>query len=330
MDELRNILLTGGAGYIGSHVALALIDQGYKVTVLDNLITGTKKVIPKEAEFIECDIADVSTLNSILLNKKFDALMHFAALIKVEESIEKPDEYIKNNAHKSSILFGVCIKHGLNSIIFSSTAAVYGNSSKFPIKENANLSPLNPYARSKVLTEKYLEKLSQDKKVNYIILRYFNVAGADPSLRSGMISENSTHLIKIASEVALNKRNHIVIFGNDYPTPDGTAVRDYINVSDLADAHVLSLNYLLDKKQSLVMNCGYGRGYSVKEILDKVNSIIEKPLNIKIGKRRKGDAISLVADIQKIKTLLNWKPKHSKLEDILSTAINWEKKILHE
>lgn len=330
MDELRNILLTGGAGYIGSHVALALIDQGYKVTVLDNLITGTKKVIPKEAEFIECDIADVSTLNSILLNKKFDALMHFAALIKVEESIEKPDEYIQNNAHKSSILFGVCIKHGLNSIIFSSTAAVYGNSSKFPIKENANLSPLNPYARSKVLTEKYLEKLSQDKKVNYIILRYFNVAGADPSLRSGMISENSTHLIKIASEVALNKRNHIVIFGNDYPTPDGTAVRDYINVSDLADAHVLSLNYLLDKKQSLVMNCGYGRGYSVKEILDKVNSIIEKPLNIKIGKRRKGDAISLVADIQKIKTLLNWKPKHSKLEDILSTAINWEKKILHE
>ena len=330
MANLKNILLTGGAGYIGSHVALSLIDRGHNVTIIDSLVTGSKKIVPKKANFIQSDIANVETLESLFSNNRFDALMHFAAFIKVEESIEKPNEYFDNNVRKSSVLFDTCIKHKLNNIIFSSTAAVYGNKSKFPIIEDTILSPLNPYSRSKLLTEEYLEKLSKEKKVNYIVLRYFNVAGADPLLRSGLITKNPTHLIKVASEVAVKKRDHIEIFGNDYPTPDGTAVRDYISVSDIADVHVLSLNYLLDKKKSLVMNCGYGHGYSVKEILDKINLIIDKPLNIKIGKRRKGDAVSLIADIQKIKKLLKWEPKHDKLEDILNTAIKWEKKILHE
>ena len=330
MPKLRNILLTGGAGYIGSHVALSLIDKGHKVTIIDSLVTGNKKIIPKKANFVQSDIANIETLESLILNNKFDALMHFAAFVKVEESIDKSNKYFDNNVRKSKILFDTCVKNKLNNIIFSSTAAVYGNKSKFPIVEDAALSPLNPYSRSKLLAEEYLEKLSKENKANYIILRYFNVAGADPLLRSGLIAENPTHLIKVASEVVVKKRDYIEIFGNDYPTPDGTAVRDYISVSDLADVHVLSLDYLLDNNKSLIMNCGYGYGYSVKEILNKINLIIDNPLNIKIGKRRKGDAISLIADIQKIKKILKWEPKHNKLGDILKTAIKWEKKILHE
>jgi len=330
MPKLRNILLTGGAGYIGSHVALSLIDKGHKVTIIDSLVTGNKKIIPKKANFVQSDIANIETLESLILNNKFDALMHFAAFVKVEESIDKSNKYFDNNVRKSKILFDTCVKNKLNNIIFSSTAAVYGNKSKFPIVEDTVLSPLNPYSRSKLLAEEYLEKLSKENKANYIILRYFNVAGADPLLRSGLIAENPTHLIKVASEVVVKKRDYIEIFGNDYPTPDGTAVRDYISVSDLADVHVLSLDYLLDNNKSLIMNCGYGYGYSVKEILNKINLIIDNPLNIKIGKRRKGDAISLIADIQKIKKILKWEPKHNKLDDILKTAIKWEKKILHE
>ena len=330
MPKLRNILLTGGAGYIGSHVALSLIDKGHKVTIIDSLVTGNKKIIPKKANFVQSDIANIETLESLILNNKFDALMHFAAFVKVEESIDKSNKYFDNNVRKSKILFDTCVKNKLNNIIFSSTAAVYGNKSKFPIVEDTALSPLNPYSHSKLLAEEYLEKLSKENKANYIILRYFNVAGADPLLRSGLIAENPTHLIKVASEVVVKKRDYIEIFGNDYPTPDGTAVRDYISVSDLADVHVLSLDYLLDNNKSLIMNCGYGYGYSVKEILNKINLIIDNPLNIKIGKRRKGDAISLIADIQKIKKILKWEPKHNKLDDILKTAIKWEKKILHE
>ena len=330
MSKLRNILLTGGAGYIGSHVALSLIDEGHNVTILDSLVTGNKKIIPKKANFVQSDIANIETLESLFSNNKFDALMHFAAFVKVEESIDKPNKYFDNNVRKSSILFDTCIKHKINNIIFSSTAAVYGNNSKFPMVEDTVLSPLNPYSHSKFLTEEYLEKLSKENKANYIVLRYFNVAGADPLLRSGLMTENPTHLIKVASEVVVKKRDYIEIFGNDYPTPDGTAVRDYISVSDLADVHVLSLDYLLNNKKSLIMNCGYGYGYSVKEILDKINLIIDKPLNIKIGEKRKGDAISLIADIQKIKKFLKWEPKYNKLEDILNTAIKWEKKILNE
>ena len=330
MKNLKNILLTGGAGYIGSHVTLHLIDQGYNVTVVDNLITGHKRLIPKKAEFIECDFSDEKMIKSLLSKKKFDALMHFAALVKVEESIEKPEEYLYNNAKKSSILIDTCVSQGLNNFIFSSTASIYGNTSHLPVNENSTLAPLNPYATSKLITEEYLIKLEKEKKVNYITLRYFNVAEADSLLRSGLISKKPTHLIKVASETAINKRDHIKIFGDDYPTPDGTTVRDYIHVSDLADIHVLSLEHLLKTQNSLILNCGYGYGYSVKSIIDKIGVIIGKKLNVKIDKRRKGDAISLVADIKKLKKVLNWKPKYNKLENILDSAIKWEKKLLDE
>ena len=323
---MKNILLTGGAGYIGSHVALSLIEHGYKVTILDNLKTGHKKLIPKEAEFIKCDISDVKKLNLLFKKKNFITLIHLAALIVVEESIKYPKTYIKNNSEKSAKLFKTCIKHGLRNIIFSSTASVYGNRSKLPLKENTRLSPLNPYALSKVLTEQYLDKLSKENKINYVSLRYFNVAGADPQLRCGLISDKSSHLIKVISEAVTKKRDYVKIFGNNYPTPDGTAIRDYVHVSDVAEAHVLSLEYLLAKKKSVVLNCGYAKGYSVKKILDKANLITENSIKIKIGKRRKGDALSLIANNHKIKKILKWKPKFNNLEYILDTSIKWEKK----
>lgn len=330
MSSSKNILLTGGAGYIGSHVALSLLDKGYAVTIIDNLITGNEKIIPKKAEFIKCDISDEKIISNLLSKKNFDALMHFAALVKVEESLDKPNDYLENNYKKSSVLFRTCIKNGLNNFIFSSTASVYGNKSKLPVNESSHLSPLNPYAESKILTEKYLIKLNKEKMANYIILRYFNVAGADPLLRSGLISKNPTHLIKIASEAAVKKRDQVVIFGDNYPTPDGSAIRDYIHVSDLAELHILSLDYLIKNNDSTIMNCGYGYGYSVKTILNEINSIIKEPLNIKIGNKRKGDAISLVANIDKLKKKLQWNPKYNDLKKILDTSIKWEEKIINE
>ena len=325
-----NILLTGGAGYIGSHVAFALIDKGYNVTIVDNLVTGHKKLLPQKSEFIECDIADSDKITEILSNKQFDALMHFAGLVKVEESMKMPERYIENNTVKSRIFFDTCIKNGLNNFIFSSTASVYGNTSLLPIKENSPISPLNPYAHSKSLTEKNLIELSNDKKINYIILRYFNVAGSDLNLRTGLLGKNSTHLIKVACEVAFKKRSYIEIYGNDYPTRDGTAIRDYIHVSDLSDVHILSLIHLLKSKKSLIMNCGYGKGYSVKNVLDEINLLLNGTVKIKIGKRRKGDAVSLVADNKAIKTVLKWKPKYNNLKDILTSSIAWEKSITND
>jgi UDP-glucose 4-epimerase len=325
-----NILVTGGAGYIGSHTCLSLLDAGYKVTIIDNLSTGYEKLIPAKAKFIKANINETDILNNLLKQKSFNALIHFAGFIQVEESIKFPEKYFKNNTINSSILFEICLSNGLNNIIFSSTAAAYGNTNKNKTNENDDLNPLNPYADSKVQTEKQLLKLSKSKKIHYIILRYFNVAGADPRLRSGLISKNPTHLIKIASEAAIGKRNSVTIFGNDYNTHDGTAIRDYIHVSDLANIHVKSLEYLLEKKSSTIMNCGYGKGYSVKEVLDKMNTICDKKINIEYGKRRSGDAVSLVSDISKLSKTIEWTPEYDDLEKILKTSINWEKKLQNE
>ena len=330
MNKEKNILVTGGAGYIGSHVALSLLDKGYSVTILDSLITGNEKILPSKANFIKCDIADTKIISNLLEKEKFDALVHLAAFIKVEESIDKPKEYFENNVTKSKILFDICLKFGLNNFIFSSTAAVYGNTSEELITEDSKINPLNPYAESKILIEEYLKEKSNDKKLNYIILRYFNVAGSDPHYRSGLISDNPTHLIKVACEVALDKRKYIEIYGNDYPTSDGTAVRDYIHVSDLSEIHYLSIKHLLSSRKSDILNCGYGKGYSVKFILDSLNTIIKKPIEVRIAKKRKGDAVSLVADVSKIKEMLKWKPKYDKIEDILNSAVIWEEKNLNE
>lgn len=326
MFNKMNILITGGAGYIGSHAAIELIDRGHNVTIIDNLSTGHKELIPKQAKFINCNINDVKVVRDIVTNERFDALMHFAAFVQVEESVNFPDKYFENNTSNSTILFNTCIENGLNNIIFSSTAATYGNSKKETINEETSLSPINPYGESKLKTEKNLIYLSKTKNAYYVILRYFNVAGADSRLRSGLISKKTTHLIKIASEAAVGIRDSVTIFGNDYDTHDGTAIRDFIHVSDVADIHIKSLEYLLENKKSIIMNCGYGRGYSVKEVLDAINKITDGKVKIKYGPRRIGDVQSLIANVNKLMKKIEWRPKYNNMEFILKTAIEWEKK----
>lgn len=324
---MKNILLTGGAGYIGSHVTNLLIDQGCNVTIVDSLITGNKTLLNPKAKFINCDIADSKNISKILINNKFDIVMHFAGLIRVDESVKEPERYNEFNFEKAKIFLNICFENGLKKIIFSSTASVYGNPTKNNVSESDDLNPLNPYAETKLKLENYIINKSKSDDISYIILRYFNVAGADQKLRSGLISKYSTHLIKIASEVAVGKRDVIIINGNDYDTIDGTTIRDYIHVSDLADIHLVSAKYLIDKNKSNIFNCGYGNGYSVKEVIDTYNKILSKQIKFKIGPRRLGDSKMVVADPNKFNKTLNWEPKFNNLEYILKTAYEWEKKI---
>ena len=320
-----NILLTGGAGYIGSHAALALIDAGHKVHIIDDLSTGNVELIPRGSYFTECNINDSKKINEVLQKSNFDILMHFAGFVKVEESVEKPNKYFDNNTKNAIILFENCRKNNLKKIIFSSTAASYGHTKKNLITENQELNPQNPYAESKIKTENFLKANSKD--FNYIILRYFNVAGADFNFRSGQISKNSTHLIKILSEAAVGKRSSIEIYGNDYNTPDGTAIRDYIHVSDLADIHLEAAKYLQKNMSSNIFNCGYGNGYSVLEVVNMFNSLSEIKIKFDYTDRRKGDVECLVSDIDKLKNHFNWKPKYNNLQKIIRSSIDWEKKL---
>ena len=261
-----NVLLTGGAGYIGSHAALSLLDKGHNVHIVDNLSTGSKLLIPKNAKFTNCNINDESKISDLIKSDKFDLLMHFAGFIQVEESVQQPEKYFENNTNNAIKFFNTCKNNGLNKLIFSSTAAAYGSVSENKlIDEDTNLNPQNPYAESKIRTEKFL--FDNQDKFKFIILRYFNVAGADKKLRSGQISKKSTHLIKILSEVVVGKRDQIEIYGNDYNTPDGTAIRDFIHVSDLADIHTEIARYLLENLESNLFNCGYGNGFSVLDVI---------------------------------------------------------------
>jgi len=320
------ILLTGGAGYIGSHVLLSIIENNHDVVVIDDLSTGNKNLIPKNIKLINTNINNTEKISNVLQEEKFDLLLHFAGFIKVEESVQNPDKYFKNNTDNAIDLFETCYKHNLRNIIFSSTAAAYGNPiNNNLIKENEHLKPLNPYGESKVKTEKYL--LNNEDKYNSIILRYFNVAGADPDLRSGPISDKSTHLIKILSEVAVGKREKISIYGNDYNTADGTAIRDYIHVSDLANIHLETAKYLLENKISNIFNCGYGKGYSVLEVINAANKISGNKIKFEYDKRRPGDAEKLISNVDKLHQNINWKPKFDNLNLIIQTAIDWEKKI---
>ena len=324
------VLITGGAGYIGSHIALNLLDAGYEVTIIDDLSTGKKNLIPSKAEFIHCNVDELEKIEPLLKTKKFAALMHFAGFIEVEESVSYPEKYFQNNTTNSIKLFDLCLQNGLSNIIFSSTATVYGNPThKGLVSETDDIRPSNPYGKSKVRTEHYLQQFDSSK-INYIILRYFNVAGADPEMRSGLIKKNPTHLIKIASEAAIGKRGNVQIFGNDYNTPDGTAIRDYIHVSDLADIHIKVLQFLLEKRQSEIFNCGYGKGYSVKDVLNVTNALCKNRINILNAPRRPGDAEMVVSDISKLKRMIDWTPKYNKLDFIIKTAIDWELKLQNE
>ena len=321
-----NILLTGGAGYIGSHVVLALLDNGHSVSVIDDLSTGHKDLLPDNIQFLECNINNKNKVASLIKQNNFDALMHFAAFIKVEESVKNPEKYFTNNTDNAINLFKTCFENNLKNIIFASTAAAYGNpETNINIPETEILRPLNPYGESKIKTEKFL--LQNKDRFKFIILRYFNVAGADPNLRTGLISQDTTHLIKITSEVAVGKREKVTIFGNDYNTPDGTAIRDYIHVSDLADIHLKATEYLISNKKSNIFNCGYGKGYSVKEVVDITNKITGGAIKFKYGKRRLGDAENLVSDISKFHQYIDWTPRYNNLSTIIETAINWEKKL---
>ena len=324
---MKNILVTGGAGYIGSHVVNLLIDKGYKVTVIDNLVTGTFNLINKNADFYNTDIADETKVNDILQNKKFDIVMHFAGLIRVDESVKEPEKYNEYNYVKAKLFLDNCIKNNLKKIIFSSTASVYGNPRNLKVSESDELNPLNPYAETKLKFENYLKNQSKTNNINYVILRYFNVAGADEKLRAGLISKYSTHLIKIASEVAVGKKSELIINGNGYDTPDGTPVRDYIHVSDLADIHLVSAEYLFNNNRSDIFNCGYGKGFSVKEVIETYNKFLEKKIKYKIGPKRPGDSKLVVANPDKFNKTMNWQPKFDNLEYILKTAYEWEKKI---
>ena len=321
------ILITGGAGYIGSHVSHLLVDRGYNVTIIDSLLTGNKKLIPKKAKFINSDISNVKRINKILQKYKFDLVIHFAGLIRVDESVKFPKKYIYNNYEKTKIFLNICLKNGLKKLIFSSTAAVYGNPKKNKVSENNKLSPLNPYAKSKLMIENFIKKLSKKNDLKYVILRYFNVAGADKKMRTGLISKYSTHLIKIVSEVAVKKRKKLLINGDNYKTRDGTPIRDYIHVSDLAEAHLLSLKYLLNGNKSGVFNCGYGKGYSVKEIIQTANKLFDNTINFSIGPKRAGDSKYVVANPTKFIKTMKWKPKFNNIKKIIISAVNWEKKL---
>ncbi len=321
-----NVLLTGGAGYIGSHVALSLLDSGHKVHIVDNLSTGNKILVPRRANFTNCNINDQRIISDLIQSNNFDLLMHFAGYIQVEESVQNPKKYFANNTDNSIKLFNICKKNGLGNIVFSSTAAAYGsvNENKL-VDENTNLNPQNPYAESKIKTENFL--IENQDEFNFIILRYFNVAGADKNLRSGQISKKSSHLIKILSEVVVGKRDHIKIFGNDYNTPDGTAIRDYIHVSDLADIHLEIAKKLLVNLDSNLFNCGYGNGFSVLDVVNTANKLYHNKINYKFSNRRDGDVEKLIAKTTKIMKYIDWKPKYNDLKKIIDSSIKWEEKI---
>ena len=323
----NNILITGGAGYIGSHVCHLLIEQGYKVTCIDSLITGNKELLPKQVKLEVFDIAEKEKVTKLIKDNNFDLVMHFAGLIRVDESVTQPKRYNNFNYLKAKIFLETCYKNGLKKIIFSSTASVYGNPKTQKVKETDPTNPLNPYASSKLELENFIRETSERYKTKYIILRYFNVAGADEKMRTGLISKVSSHLIKVACEVVIGKRDKLIINGDDYNTPDGTAIRDYIHISDLAEIHLISSNYLIDGGESNLFNCGYGNGFSIKDVINEFNKIINKNLETIIGPRRPGDSEMIVSDVEKFTKYFSWKPKYNNLNYILKTAIEWEKKL---
>ncbi len=322
------VLVTGGAGYIGSHAVLALVDRGWPVCVVDNLTTGFRFAIPEGVTLYEGDIEDAALLARIFAEQKVGAVMHFAGSIIVPESVEKPLKYYHNNTAKTRALIAAAVEAGVGHFIFSSTAATYGIPEVSPVTEDSPKLPINPYGMSKLMTEFMLADTARAHAMNYCALRYFNVAGADPQARTGQSTAGATHLIKVAVEAALGKREHVGVFGTDFATPDGTGVRDYIHVSDLAEAHVLALEALIAQPaRSLTMNCGYGRGFSVLEVLDAVDRVTNRTIDRRLQGRRAGDPDSLISDNSRIKATLPWIPRYAELDTIVAHALAWERKL---
>jgi UDP-glucose 4-epimerase len=326
----NTVLVTGGAGYIGSHVLLSLLDAGFEVVTIDNLSTGRRLSVPDEVAFYEGDIANAALLDKIWTEHEISAVMNFAGSIKVGESIERPLLYYRNNVLGSQALLEACSRHDVSEFIFSSSAAVYGVPDQIPVSETAPTEPINPYGRTKLITEWQLADLSAVTGMRYATLRYFNVAGADPAMRTGESVPSPSHLIKIAAQVATGRRSGMRIFGDDYETPDGTCIRDYIHVSDLADLHVIALQHLRRSGENFTTNCGYGHGLSNREVMAAVAKVIDAPFDIEFGPRRPGDPAILVSDVRKLHSLFRWTPKYDNIETIISTAIEWEKRLKAE
>jgi UDP-glucose 4-epimerase len=319
------ILVTGGAGYIGSQTVLELVDAAEAVVVLDNLSTGFRAAVSPRAELIVGDVGDPGLLSHVLARNRIDAIVHFAGSIAVSESVAKPLEYYDNNTCKTRTLISAAVQADVPYFIFSSTAAVYGAGGQEPVREDNSVRPDSPYGRSKLMSEWMLQDSAKVHGFRYAILRYFNVAGADPEGRVGQATKGAAHLIRVASEAALGRRQFVEVFGTDYPTPDGTCIRDYIHVKDIAIAHGLALTFLRQGGESLIANCGYGRGYSVLEILEAVQRVNGKKFDIRLADRRVGDPVAIVADSTVARHRLGWTPQFNNLDSIISSALKWER-----
>ena len=322
------VLVTGGAGYIGSHTVHALVDAGERTVVLDNLSTGFASALPKTMLPIVGNIGDQALVAALIATHKVDAIIHFAGSTIVPESMRDPLGYYRNNTANSRALIETAIDGGVRHFIFSSTAAVYGNPARVPVTEDDPTVPLSPYGWSKLMTEVMLRDAGAAHGLRHAILRYFNVAGADPDLRTGLSTAGATHLIKVAVEAALGRRERIDVHGTDYPTPDGTCIRDFIHVSDLARAHLAALAYLRADGASTTLNCGYGRGYSVREVLDAVQRAVGHEFPVNYGERRPGDVVVSVAAASRIRQLLNWTPALDNLDAIVRHALAWERRLM--
>ena len=322
------ILVTGGAGYIGSHMVLALTDAGEDVVVLDNLVTGFDWAVDHRAHLAEGNIGDIPFVSDLIAKHKISEIIHFAGSIVVPESVVDPLKYYANNTAASRNLLEAAVKGGVRHFIFSSTAAVYGMVGLDPVAETNPLAPMSPYGRSKLMTEWMLADIAAAHPITYGVLRYFNVAGADPRGRSGQSTPLATHLIKVACQAALGQRGKMDIFGTDYETPDGTGVRDYIHVSDLVAAHLLLLRHLRAGGDSNTMNCGYGRGYSVRQVIDTVKAVSGVDFRVDAGPRRAGDPAAIVARADKVREVLGWQPEHDDLNEIVGTALEWERHLM--
>jgi UDP-glucose 4-epimerase len=324
------VLVTGGAGYIGSHMVHALADAGESVVVIDNLSTGFSAFIPEGVPLFIGDAADENLVEGVLAAHDIESIIHFAGSVVVPDSMRDPLAYYRNNTMTTRSLLNVAVRCGINRFIFSSTAAVYGNPEQMPVPEIAPTRPLSPYGSSKLMTEIMLHDTASAHSMSYVVLRYFNVAGADPIGRVGLATVGATHLLKIAVEAATGQRAKINVYGTDYPTPDGSCIRDFIHVSDLAQAHRAALAYLRSGGSSVTLNCGYGRGYSVLETIEAVRRVSQRNFAVQYAPRRPGDIMTMVADTTRIRSMLDWTPQFDNLDTIATHALAWEEKLFRE